>query len=68
MLGALIHAEGVQGLAFCHPCQRRVSATSTTPSPSSERYAGHIRYFVEPVYRGHANASRALRLQMGTAR
>jgi Acetyltransferase (GNAT) domain len=32
-----------------------------------ERYAGHIGYFVEPAHRGHAFASRALRLLTSVA-
>jgi predicted acetyltransferase len=36
--------------------------------PHIERYAGHIGYFVEPAYRGHGYASRALRLLMTVAR
>ncbi|WP_263416513.1 GNAT family N-acetyltransferase [Terriglobus albidus] len=36
--------------------------------PHVERYAGHVGYFVEPAYRGHGCASRALRLLMRIAR
>jgi len=33
-----------------------------------ERYAGHVGYFVEPAYRGHRYAARALRLLVRIAR
>jgi len=36
--------------------------------PHIERYAGHVGYFVEPAYRGHGCASRALRLLVRIAR